>query len=114
MIQWLGLCTFTAKSAGSITGHRTKILQAVLRGQKQKLKKKEKRRWGNKLVKQEIFISTPRHWKIKTFSLTGKESCHLNTNRAKFNSFIYIKLTRVDKYIQESLIVTLPSLSELF
>ena len=44
MIQWLGLCTFTAKSAGSITGHGTKILQAVLRGQKQKLKKKERKK----------------------------------------------------------------------
>ena len=94
-------------------GQGTKILQALLGGQKQKLKKERKKEMGDKLVKQEILISTPRHWKTKTVSLTGRESCHLNTNRAKFNSFIYVKLTRVDKYIQESLTVTPPSLSEL-
>ena len=28
MVQWLGLCTFTAKGAGSIPGQGTKIPQA--------------------------------------------------------------------------------------
>ena len=34
VIQWLGLCIFTAKSAGSIMGQGAKILQAVLHCQK--------------------------------------------------------------------------------
>ena len=33
-VQWLGLCTFTAKGTGSIPGWRTKILQAMWGGQK--------------------------------------------------------------------------------
>ena len=34
MVQWLGLCTFTAKGMGSIPGLGTRILQAVWHGQK--------------------------------------------------------------------------------
>ena len=33
-VQWLGLCTFTAKGAGSIPGQGTEIPQAVRRGEK--------------------------------------------------------------------------------
>ena len=33
-VQWLGLCTFTAKRPGSILGQGTKIPQVVWRGQK--------------------------------------------------------------------------------
>ena len=40
MIQWLGLCAFTAEGAGSIPGQGTKILQAVWCGKKKKEKKK--------------------------------------------------------------------------
>lgn len=35
VVQWLGLCTLTAKSPGSIPGWGTKIPQAVQRYQKQ-------------------------------------------------------------------------------
>lgn len=51
VIQWLGLSTFTAKSADSITGQGTKTLQALLRGQKQKLKKERKKEMGEQVSK---------------------------------------------------------------
>ena len=34
MVQWLGLCTFTAKGVGSITGRGTKIPQATKKQRK--------------------------------------------------------------------------------
>ena len=34
VVQWLGLCTFTASGLGSIPGQGTKILQAVCQGKK--------------------------------------------------------------------------------
>ena len=34
VVQWLGLCTFTAEVLGSISGWRTKIPQAMWPGQK--------------------------------------------------------------------------------
>ena len=34
MVQWLGLCTLTAKGMGSIPGLGTRFLQAVWHGQK--------------------------------------------------------------------------------
>ena len=40
-VQWLGLCTFTAKGPGSIPGQRTNIPQASRCGQKKKKKKKK-------------------------------------------------------------------------
>ena len=39
VVQWLGLCTFTAEGVGSVPGWGTKIPQAVRRGQKEKKKK---------------------------------------------------------------------------
>ena len=36
VVQWLGLCIFTAGSVGSTPGRRTKILQANQSGQKKK------------------------------------------------------------------------------
>ena len=40
-VQWLGLCTFTAKGLGYwVTGRGTKIPQAARRGKKKKKKKK--------------------------------------------------------------------------
>ena len=33
-LQWLGLCTFTAKGQGSIPGQGTKILQVTRQDQK--------------------------------------------------------------------------------
>ena len=36
MIQWLGLCAFTAEGAGSIPGWGTKIPQALRHSQKKK------------------------------------------------------------------------------
>ena len=38
MVQWSGLCTFTAKGPGSIPGQGTKVPQATGRGQKKKKK----------------------------------------------------------------------------
>ena len=35
-VQWLGLCAFTAKGPGSVTGQGTEIPQATQHGQKQK------------------------------------------------------------------------------
>ena len=32
VVQWLGLCAFTAEGLGSVSGWGTKILQAVQRG----------------------------------------------------------------------------------
>ena len=37
-VQWLGLCTFTAKALGSILAQGTKLLQAAWRGKKKKKK----------------------------------------------------------------------------
>ena len=34
VVQWLGLCTFTARGLGSIPGRGTKILQAICQGKK--------------------------------------------------------------------------------
>jgi len=51
VIQWLGLCIFTAKSAGSITGQGTKILQAVLHCQKNFKKKEGKKKMGEQVSK---------------------------------------------------------------
>ena len=36
VVQWLGLCAFTAESLGSVPGWGTKIPQAVRCGQKKK------------------------------------------------------------------------------
>ena len=36
MVQWLGLCFFTAKGTGSSPGGETKMLQATQGGQKKK------------------------------------------------------------------------------
>ena len=36
VIQWLELCTFTAKGPGSVPGRGTKISQAIRHGQKKK------------------------------------------------------------------------------
>ena len=38
VVQWLGLCTFTAKGPGSIPGRGTKILQDTQHSQKNKIK----------------------------------------------------------------------------
>ena len=38
VVQWLGLCTFTAEDPGSIPGRETKIPQAEWCGQKKKKK----------------------------------------------------------------------------
>ena len=38
VIQWLGLCTFTAVAPGSIPGQGTKITQGVRHSQKKKEK----------------------------------------------------------------------------
>ena len=51
MIQWLGLCIFTAKSAGSIMGQGAKILQAVLHCQKNLKKKERKKKMGEQVSK---------------------------------------------------------------
>ena len=40
VVQWLGLCTFTAEGTDSIPGQGTKILQAMQCGKKKKKKKK--------------------------------------------------------------------------
>ena len=50
VVQWLGLCTFTAVSLGSIPGQGTKIPQVVWRGPKNKTnkqtnKKQKKKGW---------------------------------------------------------------------
>ena len=37
MVQWLGLCTFTAKGPDSVLGQETKILQATWHGQEKKV-----------------------------------------------------------------------------
>ena len=37
MLQWLRLCTFTAKGLGSILDRETKILQALQHGQKEEV-----------------------------------------------------------------------------
>ena len=42
VIQGLGLCTLTTKDQGSIPGWGTKMPQAVLYGQKEKKRKREK------------------------------------------------------------------------
>ena len=34
VVQWLGLCTFSAKGVGSVPGRGTKILEAAGCGQK--------------------------------------------------------------------------------
>ena len=39
MVQWLGLCTFTAEGMGSISGQGTKTPQATWPKQQQKQKK---------------------------------------------------------------------------
>ena len=45
MVQWLGLCAFTAEGMGSVPGQGTKILQAMqLAAAKKKKKRKEKRK----------------------------------------------------------------------
>ena len=36
VVQWLGLCTFTAEGTDSIPGQGTKILQAMQCGKKKK------------------------------------------------------------------------------
>ena len=36
VVQWLGLCAFTAEGPGSIPGQGTKILQVAQRSQKTK------------------------------------------------------------------------------
>ena len=41
MVQWLELCTLTAKGPGSIPGLGTKIPQAAGSGQKKKKKKED-------------------------------------------------------------------------
>ena len=38
VVQWLGLCTFTAKGPGSVPGRGTKIPQAMQHSQKKKIK----------------------------------------------------------------------------
>ena len=42
VLEWLGLCTFTAEGVDSILSWGTKILQAVLAGQQKKQKKKDR------------------------------------------------------------------------
>ena len=42
VVQWLGLCAFTAEGMGSIPGQGTKILQAVWCDQKEKEHDKQK------------------------------------------------------------------------
>ena len=42
MVQWLGLCTLTAKAPGSIPGQGTKIPQAALGGGGKKKNKKKR------------------------------------------------------------------------
>ena len=42
MMQWLGLCSFTAEGLGSISGQGTKIPQATRCGQEVGKKKKQK------------------------------------------------------------------------
>ena len=37
MVQWLGLCAFTAKGPDSVLGQETKILQAMWHGQGKKV-----------------------------------------------------------------------------
>ena len=50
-VQWLGLCTFTAKGLGSILGRGTKILQAALnRRKKKKEEKKEEEKGSEQLL----------------------------------------------------------------
>ena len=46
VVQWLGLCAFTAKGPDSVPGRGTKILQASQCGQE---KKQEKRSYQPKL-----------------------------------------------------------------
>ena len=44
MVQWLGLCAFTAEGLGSVPGWGTKIPQVVWCGQKKKKKRLKKKR----------------------------------------------------------------------
>ena len=45
MVQWLGLCAFTAEGMGSVPGQGTKILQAMqLAAAKKKKEKKRKKK----------------------------------------------------------------------
>ena len=43
-VQWLGFCASTAGDMGSIPGGRTKILHALMHGQKQKRKRRRKKK----------------------------------------------------------------------
>ena len=49
VVQWLGLCAFTAEGQGSVPGQGTKIPQAKWHGQKKKKKKKLHNEYGEKL-----------------------------------------------------------------
>ena len=58
MVQWLGLCTLTAKGWGSTTGQRTKILQGAWLSQK----KKRWRTW--RFSKDDIQMTKKKYQKI--------------------------------------------------
>ena len=50
VVQWLGLCTFTARGRGSIPRWGAKIPQAVWHGQKIKIKNQNKTKPQKKIT----------------------------------------------------------------
>ena len=61
MVQWLGLCAFTAEGLGSIPGRRTKIPQVEQQGQK-------KRKFVSSYISQNEF---PESQHVKISSVTA-------------------------------------------
>ena len=74
VVQWLGLCTFTAEGVGSIPGWGTNILQEAWRGRK----KKRKKGWHSCPVPWQEWIPD-REW---TFTLDlGEKICEQSGSR---------------------------------
>ena len=61
LVQWLGLCTFTAKGLGSIPGQGPNIPQAMFCGQKKKKKptKIQKQKTGLDLAASSLLLPKP-------------------------------------------------------
>ena len=85
VVQWLGLCAFTAEDPGSIPVRGTKILQAVQHGQKTKQNKKKP--WWEKIS------HSPDWQKLKVWQ-------YLTLSRKQRNPNSYILLVKVCKLLQ--------------
>ena len=77
VVQWLGLCTYTAEGAGSVPGQGTKIPQATHGGQK-------KKKWSKNLNRLFFFLRR-RHRNVqqvheKVLNTTNQINTYQNCN----------------------------------